>query len=108
MTDARSLPHSAARLADDATAALVLPAFAGGTRSPVARAAAETVVLVVRAGVSGNALAHEHGRARGGLEDVVDALDLERGAFLVRASADRLRDALSLFARDVLRGVWRA
>ena len=51
------------------------------------------------------ALAHEHARARRGLEDVVDALDLERRALLVRARADRLRDPFRLLARDVLRGV---
>ena len=55
------------------------------------------VVLVV----GGHALAHEHARARRGLEDVVDALDLERGALLVRARADELRNALALRTRNV-------
>ena len=74
----------------------------------MAGAAAEAVVLMVRAGVCGDALAHEHGRARRGLEDVVDTLDLEGRTLLVRARADRLRDALGLFAGDVLRVVRRA
>lgn len=45
-------------------------------------------------------LAHQHRRAGRGLEDVVDALDLERRALLVRACTYRLRDALCLGARD--------
>ena len=47
------------------------------------------------------AVAHEHARARRGLEHLVDALDLERGALLVRARADDVRHALALLARHV-------
>ena len=93
-------------LADHTTAPLLLPPIA---RARAARAQGAAVAAVlVPAGVGGDALAHEHARARGGLEDVVDALDLERGTLLVRAGADRLRDAFCLVARDVVRGVGRA
>ena len=56
--------------------------------------------VAVPPAVRRHALAHEHARARRGLEHVVDALDLERAALLVRARADRGRDALRLLARD--------
>lgn len=52
--------------------------------------------------VRGHALTHEHARACRCLEHVVDALDLQRAALLVRACTDELRDALCLRARHVL------
>ena len=67
------------------------------------------VVLAVTGAMPGwHAVPHEHARARRGLEDVVDALDLERGALLVRARADRLRDLLGLLARHKAVRVRRA
>jgi hypothetical protein len=52
----------------------------------------------VRTRVRGDALAHEHREPGRGLEYVVDALNPERGALLVRACANLLRDALRLRA----------
>lgn len=49
----------------------------------------------------GGALAHEHARSRSGFEHVIDALDLERRTFLVRARADFVRDALAAARADV-------
>ncbi len=83
------------RLADDATATLLLPVIAAA-RSPVARAPAESPMLVPA--VRRDAVAHEHGRAGGCFKDVVDTLDLQCGALLVRSCADSLGNALSLFA----------
>lgn len=54
-----------------------------------------------------DALAHQHARARRRLEHVVHALDLQRGALLVRARADRARHALRLLARHEVRELGR-
>lgn len=51
-----------------------------------------------------HALAHQHARPRRRLKHIIDALDLERAALLVRARADRLRDPLCLLARDEVGG----
>jgi hypothetical protein len=56
---------------------------------------------VIQAIARRDALAHEHARAGGRLEHVVDALGFERGALLVRARADLFGYALGLVARDV-------
>ena len=99
-----------------------------GTSAPRTAASANHAALQARARIfavareaappplvgaaGGDALAHEHARAGRGLEDVVDALDLEGRALLVGAGADLLGDALRLGAGDVLRSVrvvrWRA
>jgi hypothetical protein len=51
--------------------------------------------------IRGHALAHEHACPGRSLEDVVNALDPERGALFVRACADGSRNELGLCACDV-------
>ena len=52
-----------------------------------------------------HALAHEHRRTGGSLKDVVDALDLERGALLVGPRTDLLCDTLRVRPGDKVLGV---
>ena len=68
----------------------------------MARAPAKPIVLVP-ARVRGDALAHQHARARRGLKHVVNTFDLEGGALLVSPRTDRLRYALCLLSRNVRR-----
>ena len=57
-------------------------------------------------GASRYALTHQHARSCGGLKDIVNALDLKRRTFFIRARADGLRDSLCLYPRDVSVNMW--
>jgi hypothetical protein len=91
-------------LADHTAAAGAFAVVRGGARRRAGRALAAVLArggsARVRTRVRGHALAHEHARARGGLEDVVDAGGGQRRALLVRARANLCGDALALRARD--------
>lgn len=52
--------------------------------------------------IRGYSFAHEHAGTRRGLEDVIDTLHFQRGAFLIRASADLGRDVFSAGCGDVI------